>query len=143
MPHAPGRLPGASRSIFAPIYIKYRNPTAVTRLVVLSLAAILLFAASRPPAAGGQNSSDAPGFYDPVKREIEGWTVAIDPELLQDDRAEFADETIKALANHLQRIAYIVPEKQLAQLRQVRLWLELDNRVLNNFQYHSNRQWLV
>lgn len=132
----PGTAPGGNHVDFGAYIYKYPRPAAAA---VLSVVVATLLAL---PAAG-DDSGDAPRFYDPVQREIEGWRVAIDPALLQDDRAEFADEAIKALANHLQRVAYIVPEKQLAQLRQVRLWLELDNRVLDNFQYHPNRQWLV
>ena len=118
---------------------KYRCPAAAVPLTVVFVVVAMLLA---PPAAGDA-SGNAPRFYDPVQRDIEGWRVAIDPALLQESQAEFADEALKALANHLQRIVYIVPEKQLTQLRQVRLWLELDNRVLDNFQYHPNRQWLV
>ena len=138
----PGAAPGDNHVDFGAYIYKYPNPTATTGLVVLSLTAILLFAASPLPAADG-DSDDTPRFYDPVQREIEGWRVAIDPDLLQENRAEFAGEALKALANHLQRIGYIVPEKQLAQLRTVRLWLELDNPVLEKMQYHPNRQWLV
>ena len=122
----------------APIY-KYPRPAAAALVTVGFVVAAMLVAL---PAAG-DHSDEAVRFYDPVEREIEGWKVAIDPALLQESQAEFAGEAFEALANHLQRIAYIVPEKQLAQLRQMRLWLELDNRVLDNFQYHPNRQWLV
>ena len=82
-------------------------------------------------------------FYDPVERQIEGWTIAVDPLLLNEENRESGEKALKALANHLQRITYIVPEKQLAELRTMRIWIELNNPVLGNMQYHPGRDWLV
>ncbi|MDA0920390.1 MAG: metallopeptidase [Planctomycetota bacterium] len=92
---------------------------------------------SEPPA------KETAGFYDPVERQIEGWTIDVDPRLLHEENRELGEKAMKALGNHLQRITYIVPEKQLAQLRTMRIWLELDNPVLGNMQYHPGKGWLV
>lgn len=86
--------------------------------------------------------ADEQKFYDPVETNIEGWTVAVDPELMKEENAELREKYFKALTNHLQRITYIVPEKQLARLKLCRIWLELHGE-LGNMQYHPDRGWLI
>jgi len=80
-------------------------------------------------------------FYDPVEKEIEGWTVAVDPKLLSEEGKEVGDKAFVALANHLQRVKYIVPEERVAELQKLRIWLELDGE-LGNMQYHPDKGWL-
>ncbi|MGI9518405.1 MAG: metallopeptidase [Pirellulaceae bacterium] len=87
-----------------------------------------------------QNATD---FYEPEIREVEGWTIKLDPQLAEAENREIADAALKSLANHLQRIAYIVPERRLDQLRTLPIWLELKNPVLESMQYHPSRRWLV
>jgi len=82
-------------------------------------------------------------FYDPVEKEIEGWTVAVDPQLMQPKNEAVAKKAFQTLANHLQRVTYIVPEDRLAKLKELRIWIELDNPNLGNMQYHPDRGWLV
>ena len=82
-------------------------------------------------------------FYDPIEKEIEGWTIALDPQLLAKENKEVADLALEALANHLQRVKYITPKEQLARLRKLRIWVELNNPKLGNMQYHPSRGWLL
>ena len=79
-------------------------------------------------------------FYDPVVREIEGWTIKVDPKLIEDK--ETAERAMEALANHLQRIKYIVPQRRLAELRKLPIWVDLEHE-LGNMQYHPDRGWLL
>jgi hypothetical protein len=88
-------------------------------------------------------ADDASEFFDPVEREIEGWTVAVDPRLLEGEHAEEGARALKALANHLQRVTYIVPEDRVAKLRKLRIWIEFDHPTLKVMQYHPDRGWLV
>jgi len=86
-------------------------------------------------------------FYDPVVRKVEGWTVKVDPRLLSGEHKEEGDVAMKALANHLQRITYIMPEGSLAKMRELPLWLEFENETLkkiggHNMQYHPGVGWL-
>jgi hypothetical protein len=74
---------------------------------------------------------------------VEGWTVELDPRLLADEYAEIGGKAITALANHLQRVKYIVPEDRVAQLVQLPIRLELHNPELAAMQYHPDRGWLV
>ncbi len=89
------------------------------------------------------SADDAPKFYDPVIKQVEGWTVAVDPQLLLDANKETADKAFEALANHLQRIRYIVPADRLEKMQTLRIWIELDNAKLGNMQYHPDRGWLL
>jgi hypothetical protein len=87
-------------------------------------------------------SDDAAGFYEPVERELEGWTIAVDPRLLAPEHQQLCDQALGALANHLQRIKFIVPDQQVEQLMKLRIWIELDNPTLESMQYHPSRGWL-
>lgn len=89
------------------------------------------------------DAQDAPRFYDPVEKQIEGWTIAVDPTLLSEENEDESALIFEALANHLQRVKYIVPADRLAQLRKLRIWIELDNPKLGNMQYHPDRGWLL
>ena len=96
---------------------------------------ILSFTAALPAAERG--------FYDPVEKEIEGWKIAVDPQLMKPENKAVATKAFQALANHLQRVTYIVPEDRLAKLKELRIWVELDNPKLGNMQYHPSRGWLI
>lgn len=82
-------------------------------------------------------------FYDPVERKIEGWTIAVDPQLLADDQADVSRRAFEALRNHLQRIKYILPDERVAELQKLPIWLELHNASLGAMQYHPDRGWLI
>lgn len=88
------------------------------------------------------HAADAKKFYDPVDHNIEGWTIAVDPALLTKENAELKGKVFKALANHLQRVEYVMPEDRLARLKKVRIWLELNNPRLGAMQYHPGADWL-
>lgn len=85
----------------------------------------------------------APGVrFDPVKKDIEGWTVFVDPSLLEGEHAALGRDAIKMLANHLQRIKILVPEKQLKMLQTLEIWLERHHPTLGAMQYHPGARWL-
>jgi len=83
------------------------------------------------------------GWIDPVRQNIEGWTVHVDPALLSGkDQAQGA-KALEMLANHLQRISILVPEKPLSELKKLEIWIELDHPELKNMQYHPDADWLI
>jgi len=81
------------------------------------------------------------GFYDPVEKELEGWKLKVDPKLLADK--ETADLAFVALANHLQRIKFILPQEKVKLLQTLPIWIELNNTELGSMQYHPSRGWLL
>ncbi|QDU96156.1 anthrax toxin lethal factor-related metalloendopeptidase [Lignipirellula cremea] len=86
-------------------------------------------------------AEDEAVFYDPIEKEIEGWTVKVDPQLLKKENEEIATQAFAALANHLQRVKYIVPKDRCDQLQALPIWIELEGK-LGNMQYHPDRGWL-
>ncbi len=88
------------------------------------------------------DASGADDFYDPIIREIEGWSVAVDPELLAPANRDVGQEALTALANHLQRVRYIVPPDRVKQLQELRIWIDWQHD-LGNMQYHPDRGWLI
>jgi hypothetical protein len=97
--------------------------------------------------AGGPSPAVAEGggekvHYDPVERQIEGWTVAIDPQLLSEPNLARGEASLQALANHLQRVRYIVPPQPLSRLQSMRIWIDWEHE-LDNMQYHPDRGWLL
>jgi hypothetical protein len=81
-------------------------------------------------------------FHDPVSKNVEGWTIKVDPRLLESDNAELGKACFTALANHLQRIKYILPKEKVAELQKLPIALDLEHR-LGNMQYHPSQGWLM
>jgi hypothetical protein len=80
--------------------------------------------------------------FDPVLKQIEGWTVSVDPEMLEGEHAVAGADALKMLANHLQRIAILLPAEQLKELRKLEIWIERHHPKMGNMQYHPGVRWL-
>lgn len=83
------------------------------------------------------------GWLKTVEKQIEGWTVSIDPALLSGKHKEEGALALKMLENHLERIVILVPKKQLAELRKVGIQIEQSHPELDSMQYHPGKDWLV
>ena len=99
-------------------------------LAVFALATTLLSGPDKEP------------FYKPVNKDVEGWRIAVDPELLKAKNKAVADRAFKALANHLQRVKFILPEAKVKELQKLPIRLDLNNDRLGNMQYHPSASWL-
>ena len=87
-------------------------------------------------------SEESPKFPKPFIEKIEGWTIEFSPDLRDANQSKFFRQVKKALANHLQRILYLLPREKSQALR--KLVIRVDrNHKLGNMQYHPNRGWLV
>lgn len=80
--------------------------------------------------------------FDPVIQQVEGWTVHIDPQMLEGEFSEDGALALKMLANHLQRVAILLPEEQLARMRKLEIWIEHHHPTLGAMQYHPDVGWL-
>lgn len=81
--------------------------------------------------------------FDPVVREIEGWTVHVDPALLEGGaEARLGSRALRMLADHLHRISLLMPDDRLARLRQCEIWIEHKHPQLAAMQYHPSEAWL-
>lgn len=87
--------------------------------------------------------AEASPRFDPIEKTIEGWTVRIDPSLLNVEDHDESAQALKMLANHLQRISILVTGERLTQLRSLPIWIEKDHPSLRNMQYHPSKGWLT
>ncbi|RTZ64580.1 MAG: metallopeptidase [Verrucomicrobia bacterium] len=81
-------------------------------------------------------------FYDPVVKKLEGWTIKVDPKLLKKENKKFKDQVFTALANHLQRIKYILPAAKVKEMQKLPIWLDHHYEPLGSMQYHPGATWL-
>ena len=81
-------------------------------------------------------------FYDPIIKKLEGWTIKVDPKLLENENNEFKDQDFTALANHLQRIKYILPAAKVKEMQKLPIWLDHHYEPLSSMQYHPGATWL-
>lgn len=109
-------------------------------LAILAVQSELLTAqtANRLPA-----DETVTARFDPLVREIEGWTVYVEPVLLSGEQKEEGTRALAMLANHLQRITILVPPGPLARMRKLEIWIEHHHPTLNSKQYHPSVEWLV
>ena len=109
----------------------------LARLSCLLLAPVLLHGQEKPAA-------NKPDHFDPVVKMLEGWTVHVDPKLLEGEHAKEGAEAIKMLANHLQRLNVLIPEPRLAEMQKLELWIEHDHDIdVEPGPYHPGKDWLV
>ncbi|MEM7233585.1 MAG: metallopeptidase [Planctomycetota bacterium] len=121
-----------------------------SQTVLTRRSVVALFMACFAVCAGVLLSSAKPAeekkggkFYDPIEMNVEGWTIKVDPKLLKKENADTKERAFEALANHLQRVKYIVSEERVKELQKLPIWIELNNPVLGNMQYHPGRGWLI
>jgi len=81
--------------------------------------------------------------FDPVVRDIEGWTVHVDPAMLDGEHSQAGAEALKMLANHLQRIRILMPEDRLKKMQTLEIWIEHRHPELHAMQYHPDVKWLT
>ena len=116
------------------------------RSQVLAVAATgFLFAIVDKPCAAQRSSTKSnPAHFDPVVQKMEGWTVHVDPKLLEGKHAEEGGRALKMLANHLQRIAVLLPPEKLKKVRGLEIWIEHDHAIdVEPGPYHPGVGWLT
>ena len=77
-----------------------------------------------------------------ARRQLHGWTVHVDPALLEGPHADEGARALSMLANHLERISLLVRGERLEELRGLELWIDHDHPELRGMQYHPDRAWL-
>jgi hypothetical protein len=87
------------------------------------------------------SKDEAPSFYQPIVKQIEGWTVKVDPALLTDENRDQGQRVLQALANHLQRVTFILSAEKVEQLRELPIWIEHSGQG-RGLVYHPNPKWL-
>ena len=82
------------------------------------------------------------GWVETVTLDLHGWTVHADRKLVDGEASALGKRALSMLANHLERIAILVPEKPLADLRKCQIRIEHSHPELGNMQYHPDVDWL-
>lgn len=119
-----------------------RNSTPLILILLTTLLTRSTPGADRP--AKEEKSDQAPAVrFDPVVQKIEGWTVDVEPALLEGEHADAGGRALRMLADHLNRISILVPEDRLKDLQTVEIWIEYQHPTLAAMQYHPGRGWLV
>lgn len=80
--------------------------------------------------------------FDPVERDLQGFTVHVDPALLEGEHAELGTRALSMLDNHLERITLLLEADRLEELRTLEIWIEHHHPELSNMQYHPSVGWL-
>lgn len=75
-------------------------------------------------------------------RTIEGWTVQVNKALCAEPHAEVGRRALRLLEFKLEEAARLVPERPLAELRKVPIWLGVDDYIEDRACYHPSRDWL-
>lgn len=81
---------------------------------------------------------DATDHYE--KRSIEGWAVYVNHDLLSDK--PLADRCLALLRVKLFDLQRVVPAAAVDRLKQVPIWLELNDKKFPGACYHPSKQWL-
>lgn len=109
----------------------------------LLILAIFQLSVADNAKSGPQSPEKADGVrFDPVVQTIEGWTVHVDPKILNRQHSEQGSRALKMLANHLQRVAILLPDEQLVKVQKLQIWIEHHHPTLSSMQYHPNPGWL-
>ena len=107
------------------------------------LAEMRRLAPAQTPPVASPSKKAATTRFDPVIRQIEGWSVHIDPALLGGEHQQEGTQALTMLSNHLQRIGILIPPGPLEKMRKLEIWIEHHHPTLKNMQYHPSVAWLI
>ena len=115
--------------------------------LILSVSCVLtgwqLAAADDKKPSRPKTKARAKGVrFDPVIRKIEGWTVHVDPALIEGKHQKEGARALRMLADHLNRISILMPADRLKRLRKLEIWIERRHPRLGAMQYHPSAGWL-
>lgn len=75
-------------------------------------------------------------------QKLEGWPIEWNSSFKKKENSKTFHDVQKALANHLQRITYILDKDKVNELQKLYIRVDLDH-ALSNMQYHPGKGWLV
>lgn len=108
--------------------------------VLFLLSLFFLSIASIAAQKNGQSTSGQ--FPPPFLEKLEGWPIEWNPDFKKKENKQVFDDVRKALANHLQRIIYILDKSRVMALQALYIRVDLDH-TLGNMQYHPSKGWLI
>jgi len=110
--------------------------------LILRLCLALLLVPSTVTADDKAETEIPAVRFDPIVKDMEGWTVHVDPSLLEGEHAAEGAKALRMLGDHLNRIALLMEKDRLEKLRGCEIWIEQHHPTLGNMQYHPGVGWL-
>jgi dipeptidyl-peptidase-4 len=104
------------------------------------LAAVCVFALLSADAS--ESPQDGASRFDPLPRKLHGFTVHVDPAMVEGEHSDAGARALSMLANHLERISLLARPEQLEELQRLEIWIEHEHSTLDNMQYHPSVSWL-
>ena len=106
-------------------------------LLTISLTILFSFLSAKRKGEGNRKNSPFPSFKMLKAGQLNGIQL-----FKQKENNRLFQDVRKALANHLQRVVYILDKNRVQQLRKLVIRVDL-NHKLGNMQYHPNKAWLI
>lgn len=120
--------------------------SAYVRAGVLLPLLIATCATSGDQAESQEQPVEAARTYTPTDdyavMEIRGWTVRVNPAIAEVD-PELEKATLELLDHQLYQVGRVIPERALARLREVEIWVELEMHETACMCYHPSKDWLI
>lgn len=76
-----------------------------------------------------------------IDRIVEGWTVRVEKKLLDQD-PDLAAQALSLIEMQLRDLVWVLPPKRVAELRGVKIVMDLDRPGIRGLQYHPDLNWL-
>ncbi|MDB6109706.1 MAG: hypothetical protein JWR69_1456 [Pedosphaera sp.] len=106
---------------------------------VRGILVVLILCLGLSPRIGSASGYDPTGDYE--VRQMDGWTLRINQKLAGGDALLFK-ATLRLLEFQLYQITRVVPAAALARLREIPIWIELDDTRFPCMCYHPSPDWL-
>jgi len=108
--------------------------------MALGLIVVAVAADKADPGAGPPSQV---GWVETVEIDLRGWTVHAETSLVSGEHKEMGERALSMLANHLERIAILMPEEVLEKLRTMEFFVEFDHPEIGGKHYHPDVGWLT
>jgi hypothetical protein len=109
----------------------------------LTLPCLLLIGLFAAVAETEKSAPTKVGWVETVKLDLQGWTVHADARLVNGEYKDVGTRSLSMLSNHLERLTILLPEKQLAEMRKMEIFIEHSHPELGNMQYHPGLDWIT
>jgi hypothetical protein len=115
-------------------------------LAIVSVAIVAGSILAAEPAANTTSRSTQPTKpFDPTDQydvqQIEGWRVLVSKKFRKSEPA-ICEKTLKLLTHHLYGVTRVIPPEALGKLRQIAIWVELEEGHHPCMAYHPDPGWL-
>tara|TARA_Y100001933_G_scaffold250010_1_gene285687 strand:+ start:669 stop:1421 length:753 start_codon:yes stop_codon:yes gene_type:complete len=119
-----------------------KTKTLILPLFLVAILGAIVFAQGDRKPREQRRIAEKGVRFDPVVRNMEGWTVHIDPALLAGEHAVTGKKCLRMLGDHLNRISLLVQGDVLKKLQTCEIWIEHKHPSLGAMQYHPGEGWL-